>query len=282
MTLVELYDTESILLLENILQFTRTYYGELSKETMLVYCRLGWKNANVKLYDEALKYYQIAADWFCENPVYDSRESQDVIRRCSDAYYCVYKKIGNKADLKKAYEYCIMFEEYGQNMLAASVNKDEMFKIHLKYQTACISRNYFKISMEEKKYEEAEKYLVMYKSAVDRFAGESGKKPEADEAGYHILYATLKKAKGEVQDAIAHLETAYCTYLKYFSEEDTRSLDVLIELIECYVAMENHDKVKQLVEQAYIVAKKLYTIGHPTLQKLNVVTSEFLNTEPYH
>lgn len=267
---------ESISLLESILQFTRKHFGELSKETMLVYNRLGWKNANVQLYDEALQYYQIAADWFYENPAYDTRESQDVIRGCSDAYYNVYKKTQDPLDLKKAYEYCAKFEEYGRRMLIASVNENEIFKIRLRYQTACISRNYFKICIEEKKYKEAEKYLTMYKSAVDQFIFESGEPSDTDKAGYHRQCATFKKALGEIQDAIVNLEAAYSIYLKYFSDRNPRSLDVLVELIECYVVAENYDMVKQLVEQAYMVAEKVYTVGHPTLQKLSVMKSEYL------
>lgn len=120
-----------------------------------------------------------------------------------------------------------------------------------------------------------EENIRIYKSAVDQFIFESGEPSDTDKAGYHRQCAMFKKALGEIQDAIVNLEAAYSIYLKYFSDRNPRSLDVLVELIECYVVAKNYDMVKQLVEQAYMVAEKVYTVGHPTLQKLNVMKSEY-------
>lgn len=265
---------EAIALHERIYEFACKHFGEYSKEAMLVLNRIGYKNSNNQLYETAQGYYKKAADWFVEFPDYYSREALSVIQGCAGIFYYLYRQTRDVANLEKAYEYYDKSIRYGEKMLEFTKDESTFYKIQLKYQIDCVCRNYFRLYLEEKKYELAESCLEKYILAIETYNKEMGKTTSLDMADYYRQYAKLKFETGNYGEAISALKKGYDIYLQFMPERNPRVLELLVELIECLVKTNAYEEAYSYLVKAIENAKSILLDNHPTLTKLESIKKE--------
>lgn len=261
--------TQAIELHERIYGFVKETYGKESAEAMLVFNRIAWKNANCELYEEAMKYYTAAADWFYnQKSCYTkTREVHDHIRGCADIYYYMYRQTQNPSYRDATFEYLKKSEKYGQRMLEETANASETYIAYLKYQINGTCRNYFKIYIDDNDFGKAEECLRTYYQAIQEFSKFSSA-PDADIAGYYRHLSQLQYAKGDYQEALDNFRESYRLYQAYFSSKNPRIIQILEELTKCYIKLGDYENAQKYISMAIENAAAIYTNDHPRLTGL--------------
>ncbi len=264
---------ETISLLEKIYNYSCERFGKYSERSMLMLNRIAWKNSNCQIYSKALPCYKTVADWFIDNPCYTSREAQSSIQGCGNAFYYMYKISNDLSDLKNAYNYYDKYVEYGKKMLETAKNKSEDSYFYLNYQNDCICRNYFRLYLEEGRYDEAEKCIKKYKNSIEEFQTHFGSRA-ADMADYCMLNAKLEMALHNFEKAFDLLDQAFRTYTEFFSEKNPRTIEILENITICCMETRKYEEAKFFVSKAMENSQKIYVDDHPVVLRLKELKSK--------
>lgn len=263
----------AIALHERIYAFVCGYFGKETNEAMRVVNLIAWKNSNYHLYEKALPYYEAAADWFYHNPRYDTRESHDVFRSCADVCTYIYQQKNDKQYLEKSHKYLQMATEYGEQMLEHTADRSDQFRLYLKYQIDCTSRQYFKLYLAEGKYELAEECLNKLLQAVKWFE-KATSTPNADMLSYYRGLSHLKYATGCYSEALDAQKEAYRLYLCYFSAQNAMTIRSLEDLARCCAKLNDFEEAEKYLSLAIKEASALFTENHPSLVRLYKLQEE--------
>lgn len=232
---------EAIRFLNSLYASACTLFGRDSYQAMCVLCDIGWKNSNCRFYTEAVQHMEIAAKHFIA-----SSTPHGSITMCGEIYTYLYAQNPSGDFLQKAKYYLDKSAELG----------DELTRMR------SVSYGYFKLCCLTGEYQKAEEYLSAFNDSYH------GSRAPVDYSYADYNVGRLEYYRGNYNEAIIRLNSAYEILATYFSVKNFRIIDILEFLSDASRKAGKLQDALDYAQRAVEIAETLYLDDHPILQRL--------------
>lgn len=259
---------ETIALLERMLTFAQSHYGDSSDEALNTLEMIAWKHSNSNDFEKAIKMNIIIADHYIRHPNYLSKQAHVSIQRCGELFLSLYEKTKNEDYLRSAHKYLEESVSYGKIMLQTAKEQQNSQWYHHDYQVRSVCRVYIKLHIAKQEYGIAAEYLQQWEQLLADYQSYPDIAVDADRGGLNRYYGLFFYLQKEYDKAIEHLLVADVIYRKYFSTNNLRILQPLEILLLCYQAKKDYAKAREYYLRMFEIAQPQLSDDHPICLQL--------------